>query len=120
MNHQFQRFDSIVPTLCLIRGIFRPSIQQIAAFVRNRLRATIAQNAARIAAKSAFSGPKGRPAVRDRAFSAFLRPHPPRGRGAGRGLAGSRDRDIGAPGERVARLEGFMEGIRDAIAGKAA
>ena len=28
--------------------------------------------------------------------------------------------DIAALGERVARLEGFMEGIRDAIAGKAA
>ena len=30
------------------------------------------------------------------------------------------NRDIAALGERVARLEGFMEGIRDAIAGKAA
>ena len=29
-------------------------------------------------------------------------------------------RDIAALGERIARLEGFMEGIRDAIAGKAA
>ena len=29
-------------------------------------------------------------------------------------------KDIAALGERVARLEGFMEGIRDAIAGKAA
>ena len=30
------------------------------------------------------------------------------------------NRDIAALGERVARLEGLMEGIRDAIAGKAA
>ena len=30
------------------------------------------------------------------------------------------NRDIAALGERIARLEGFMEGIRDAIAGKAA
>ena len=29
-------------------------------------------------------------------------------------------RDLTALGERIARLEGFMEGIRDAIAGKAA
>ena len=29
-------------------------------------------------------------------------------------------RDIAALGERIARLEGFMEGIREAIAGKAA
>ena len=29
-------------------------------------------------------------------------------------------KDLDALGERVARLEGFMEGIRDAIAGKAA
>ena len=29
-------------------------------------------------------------------------------------------KDLNALGERVARLEGFMEGIRDAIAGKAA
>ena len=29
-------------------------------------------------------------------------------------------RDLNALGERIARLEGFMEGIRDAIAGKAA
>ncbi len=29
-------------------------------------------------------------------------------------------KDISALGERVARLEGFMEGIRDAIVGKAA
>ena len=29
-------------------------------------------------------------------------------------------RDIAALGERIARLEGFMEGVRDAIAGKAA
>ncbi len=29
-------------------------------------------------------------------------------------------RDLNALGERVARLEGFMEGIRDAIVGKAA
>ncbi len=28
--------------------------------------------------------------------------------------------DLNALGERVARLEGFMEGIRDAIVGKAA
>ena len=30
------------------------------------------------------------------------------------------NRGLAALGERVARLEGFMEGIRDAIAGKAA
>ena len=30
------------------------------------------------------------------------------------------NRDIAALGERFARLEGFMEGIRDAIAGKTA
>ena len=29
-------------------------------------------------------------------------------------------RDLNALGERVARLEGLLEGIRDAIAGKAA
>ena len=29
-------------------------------------------------------------------------------------------KDLSTLGERVARLEGFMEGIRDAIAGKAA
>ncbi len=29
-------------------------------------------------------------------------------------------RDLNALGERVARLEGFMQGIRDAIVGKAA
>ena len=29
-------------------------------------------------------------------------------------------KELKALGERVARLEGFMEGIRDAIAGKAA
>ncbi len=29
-------------------------------------------------------------------------------------------RDLNALGERVARLDGFMEGIRDAIVGKAA
>ena len=29
-------------------------------------------------------------------------------------------KDLSTFGERVARLEGFMEGIRDAIAGKAA
>ena len=29
-------------------------------------------------------------------------------------------RNLNALGERIARLEGFMEGIRDAIAGKAA
>lgn len=35
-------------------------------------------------------------------------------------LAERVNRDIATLGERVARLEGFMEGIRDAIAGKAA
>jgi len=35
-------------------------------------------------------------------------------------LAERVNRDIAALGERIARLEGFMEGIRDAIAGKAA